>query len=32
MSFRPSSLWLVAATGHTTSHDAFSHCWHGIGW
>ena len=32
MSFRPSSLWTVAATGHTTSHGAFSQCWHITGW
>jgi hypothetical protein len=31
MSFRPSALCVVAATGQTTSHGAFSHCWHGIG-
>ena len=32
MSFSPSLLWTVAATGHTTSHGAFSHCWHSMGW
>ena len=32
MSFRPSALCVVAATGQTTSHGAFSHCMHGTGW
>src|SRR5262245_205071 len=32
MSFRPSSLCTVAATGHTGSHGAVSHCMQGIGW
>src|SRR5215467_13344849 len=32
MSLRPSSLCDVAATGHTSSHGASSHCWHGTGW
>jgi hypothetical protein len=32
MSFRPSLLCVVAATGQTTSHGAFSHCMQGTGW
>src|SRR5688572_25950773 len=32
ISLMPSALWLVATTGHTTSHGAFSQCWHSIGW
>ena len=27
MSLSPSGLCVVAATGHTFSHGAFSHCW-----
>jgi hypothetical protein len=32
ISLRPSSLCVVAATGQTYSHGAFSQCWHIIGW
>src|SRR4051812_3425087 len=32
MSLRPSVLCTVAATGHTGSQGAFSHCMQGIGW
>jgi hypothetical protein len=32
MSFNPSSLCTVAATGQTTSHGAFSQCMQGTGW
>jgi hypothetical protein len=28
----PSWLCVVAATGQTTSHGAFSQCWQSIGW
>src|SRR5262245_56980184 len=31
MSLSPSGLCVVAATGHTDSHGAFSHCMHGTG-
>src|SRR3954471_24616046 len=31
ISFRPSSLCVVAATGHTSSHGAVSQCMHGSG-
>src|ERR1700722_4490704 len=31
MSFRPSGLCVVAATGQTFSHGAFSHCMQGTG-
>jgi hypothetical protein len=31
ISLSPSSEWLVASTGQTTSHGAFSQCWHIIG-
>jgi hypothetical protein len=32
ISFRPSLLCDVAATGQTYSHGAVSQCWHSIGW
>src|SRR4051794_10138858 len=32
ISFRPSELCVVAATGHTISHGAFSQCMQSIGW
>ena len=32
ISFSPSTLWLVASTGQTTSHGVFSQCMHGSGW
>jgi hypothetical protein len=32
ISLRPSALCVVAATGQTTSHGAFSQCMQGTGW
>ena len=32
MSFSPSELCVVAATGQTSSQGAFSHCMQGTGW
>src|SRR5947209_4122654 len=32
MVFNPSLSCTVAATGHTCSHGAFSHCWQSITW